>query len=65
MLGKYQYKRPTMGISNFQEVFQHNMNVLFQGIYIIYAYIEDLLMIKKGNCKYQSEKLEATPIKIK
>ena len=44
----YQYKHLPMGISNPPEIFQGNMNKIFNGFEFIWAYINDLLIIAKG-----------------
>ena len=47
--GKYKYKRLPMGVCNSPEIFQEKMNEIFYGIEFIRAYINDLLVITKGN----------------
>ena len=47
--GKYRYKRLPMGISNSPEIFQQKMNDLFCGFEFILAYMDDLLIFKRGN----------------
>ena len=46
-MGKYCYKRLTMGITNYPDIFQQNMNDLFHGFEFICAYIYDLLVLTK------------------
>ena len=45
--GKYCYKRLPRGFDNLPENFQQKMNDLFHGFKFIYAYIDDLLVLKK------------------
>ena len=47
--GKYQEKILPMGISNSLEIFQKKMNEMFCGFKFIRAYINDLLIITKGD----------------
>ena len=47
--GKYQYKRLLMRVANFPEIFQQKVNELFHGFEFIRAYIDDLLVLTKGD----------------
>ena len=42
--GKYSYKKLNFVVSNYLRHFHENMNVMFQGIYFICAYIDNLLL---------------------
>ena len=48
LLGGYSYKRLPMGISNSPEIFQHKMIYLSHGFEFIRAYMDGLLVFKKG-----------------
>ena len=45
----YQYKCLPMGVSNSPDIFQEKMNEMFRGFEFIQAYINDLLIITKGD----------------
>ena len=47
--GGYCHKCLSMGVANSPDIFQHNMNDLFHGFGFIRAYIDDLLVLKKGD----------------
>ena len=47
-----------MGVDNSPEIFRHKMNNLFQGSEFIRAYINDLLILTKGDWKYHVQKSE-------
>ena len=47
--GKYWYKCLPMRVVNSPDVFQQKMNDLFHGFEFISAYIEDLLILTKGD----------------
>ena len=63
--GKYRYKRLTMGVSNSPDIFQDKMNEIFRDFEFILAYIDDLLIIAKGDWYNNLEKLEQTLQKLK
>ena len=50
---KYHYKRLTMGVATYPENFQRNINDLFHGFKFIRAYIDELLIFKKGDLEDQ------------
>ena len=54
-----------MGVANYPENFQHKMNDLFHGFEFNCTYIDDLLVLTKGYCKYHVQKLELTLNKLK
>ena len=49
---KYHYKNLTMGVSNSPDISQHETNDLFRVFEFICAYIDNLLILTKGDCKY-------------
>ena len=54
-----------MGVSNYLDIFQDKMNEMFHEFDFIRAYINDLLIITKGDRSDHLEILELTPQKIK
>ena len=64
-LGKYNYKRLSMGVSNSPDIFQQKRNDLFHGFEFISAYIYDLLISTKGDWTDHVHKLELTLNKLK
>ena len=54
---KYKYKRLPMGICNSPDIFQEKMNKNFRGFEFIRAYIDDLLIITKGDFSGHLNKL--------
>ena len=56
--GKYKYKRLPTGICNSPEIFQENMNEMFRGFEFIREYINELLIITKGDWSDHLNKLE-------
>ena len=48
-LGKYEYQRLPMGLCNSPDIFQEKMSELVQDLEYVRAYIDDLLIITKGN----------------
>ena len=63
--GKYKYKRLPMGICNSPEIFQDKINVIFCGFEFIRAFIDDILIITKGDWYYHLNKLEQVLQKLK
>ena len=47
--GKYQYKCLPMGVAYSPDIFQHKMNDLYYGFEFIRAYIDNLLILTKGD----------------
>ena len=47
--GKYEYKRLPMGVCNSPDIFQEKISELFEGFKNVRAYIDDLLVINKGD----------------
>jgi hypothetical protein len=58
--GKFEYQRLPQGLCNGPDVFQEKMMELFDGMEYIRAYIDDLLVLTKGNYDDHLEKLEHT-----
>ena len=56
-LGKYWYKRLLIGVAKSPEIFQQKMNDLFHGFGFIHAYIDDLLILTKGDWTDHVQKL--------
>ena len=50
--GKYRYKRLPTGVTNSPEIFQHKMKDSFHEFEFIRAYIDELLILTKGDCTY-------------
>ena len=63
--GKYWHKRLPMGVGNSPYIFQQKMNDLFHGFEFIRAYIEDVLILTKGDWTDHVQKLELTLNKLK
>ena len=63
--GKYCYKCLSTGISNSPEIFQHEMNDLFNGFGFIPSYIYDLLILTKGGWTDHVQNLELKINKLK
>ena len=47
--GKYEYLRLSMGLCNSPDIFQEKMSKLMAGLEFARAYLDDLLLITKGN----------------
>ena len=62
---KYRYKCLTMEVSNSLDIFQEKMNEMFRGFEFILSYIDDLLIITKGDWSNHLENLELTLQKLK
>ena len=54
-----------MGVSNSLDIIQEKMNEMFRGLELIQAYIDDLLIIMKGDWSDHLDKLELTLQKLK
>ena len=55
--GKYRYKKMPMGLSISADVFQREMTKLFDGLDFVMVYIDDILVITKGNYEDHLSKL--------
>ena len=56
--GKYSYKRLPMGLSGSPDIFQEKMSDLMAALEYVRTYLDDLLVITKGNFKDHLDKLE-------
>jgi hypothetical protein len=56
--GKYEYLRLPMGLCNSPNIFQEKMSELMVGLDFARAYIDDLLVVSKGNFATHLEHLE-------
>ena len=54
-----------MGVANSPDISQQKMNDLFDGFEFICAYIDDLLILTKGDWADRAQKLELTLDKLK
>ena len=63
--GKYCYKRLPMGVANSPDNFQHKMNDWFHILEFIRAFIDDILILTKGDWTDHVQKLELTLNKLK
>ena len=64
-LGKYEYQRLPMGLCNSPDIFQEKMSSLMAGLEFVRAYIDDLLVISKGNWEDHLDKLETVLERLK
>ncbi len=56
--GKYEYLKLPMGLCNSPDIFQEKMSELMEGLEFCRAYIDDLLVVSKGNFTNHLEHLE-------
>ena len=63
--GKYSYKKLNFVVSNYLINLHENMNVTFQGIYFIPAYIDDLLLSKTDGWDNHLYDMEQVLFRIK
>jgi len=56
--GKFEYQRLPMGLSNSPDIFQEKMSDLMRGLEFVRAYIDDLLILTKGNFDTHLDNLE-------
>src|SRR5688572_8883287 len=56
--GKYEYLRLPMGLCNSPNIFQEKMSKLMIGLEFARAYLDDLLLITKGNFDEHLDQLE-------
>ncbi len=63
--GKYSYLRLPMGFSGSADTFQVEMGNLMASLKYVQAYIDDLLVIRKGSLGDHLDKLEAVFIRLK
>ena len=62
--GKFEYQRLPQGICNGPDIFQEKMSELFDGFEHVRAYIDDLLILTKGDYHDHLRKLEAVFLKL-
>ena len=63
--GKYEYQKLPMGVCNSPNIFQEKISKLFEGLYMMRAYIDYVLVITKNYFKdhiYLSINLASTNI---
>ena len=58
--GKYEYLKLPMGLCNSLNIFQEKMSELIQGLEFARAYLDDLLIISKGDFDEHLDQLEVT-----
>ena len=63
--GKYWYKRLPMVVANYPGIFQQKMNDLFHGFEFIRAYLDDILILTKGDLTDHMQNLELMINKLK
>lgn len=56
--GKFEYQRLPMGLCNSPDIFQEKMSDLMRGLEFVRAYIDDLLVLTKGNFDEHLDNLE-------
>ena len=56
--GKFEYLKLPMGLCNSPDIFQEKMNELFHDFEFVRAYIDDLLIITKGNYEHHIDDVE-------
>jgi transposase InsO family protein/exonuclease VII small subunit len=56
--GKYEYRKLPMGLCNSPDIFQEKMSELMAGLEFCRAYIDDLLVVSKGNFEQHLDHLE-------
>jgi len=56
--GKYEYLRLPMGLCNSPDIFQEKMSELMQGLEFVRAYLDDLLVISRGDFDQHLDHLE-------
>ena len=56
--GKYEYLRLPMGLCNSPDIFQEKMSELMVGLEFARAYLDDLLLISKGDLEAHLDQLE-------
>jgi hypothetical protein len=56
--GKYEYLRLPMGLCNSPDIFQEKMSELMEGLEFAIAYIDDLLVVTKGDFTQHLDQLE-------
>ena len=62
--GKYEHQRLPQGICNGPDIFQEKMMELFDGMEFVRAYIDDLLILTKGDYSEHLQKLEEVLMRV-
>ena len=62
---KYRYKFLPMGVASYPDIIQHKTNDLIHELGFIPEYIDDLLVLTRGDWTYRVQKLELTLTKLK
>ena len=57
-LGKYCYKRLPLGVANSPDILQYKMKGLFHGFEFIHVYIDEILILTKGDWTDHVQNLE-------
>jgi hypothetical protein len=52
--GKYEMQKLPMGLCNSPDIFQEKVSILMEGLEFVCAYIDDLLVLSKGNTQATS-----------
>ena len=63
--GKYEYQRLPMELCNSQDIFQEKMGTLYQDLKYIRTYIDDLLVLSRGDFPDHLEKLNTVLERIR
>ena len=63
--GKYEYQRLPMGLCNSPDIFQEKMSNLMEDLEYCRAYIDDLLVLTKGDWKQHLDNLEKVLCRLK
>lgn len=62
--GKFEYQRLPQGVCNGPDIFQEKIAELFDGMDFVRAYIDDLLVLTKGDFEDHLEKLEEVLLRL-
>ena len=62
--GKYEYQRLPMGLCNSPDIFQEKMSNLMSDLEYVRTYIDDLLIITKGNWADHLDKVEQVLVRL-
>ena len=62
---KHYYKRLPMGVANYPDISQQNMNDLFHVFKSIRAFIDKILILTRGDWTYHAQRLKRTLNKLK
>lgn len=62
--GKYSYMRLPMGVANSPDIFQEKMSELMEGLEFVRTYLDDCLVITKGDFQEHLESLEKVLLRL-